>query len=85
MGDRDADEPLRDVIRHSPLLTKEERSNYFSEITFFSCRGMIPFSSEEWNFKLGEWIEQPEKKQRWFYSSQRYVLYIFGMGKMFDD
>lgn len=29
---------------------------YFGELTFFHCNGMIPFEPEEWDYKLGEWI-----------------------------
>lgn len=34
---------------------------YFGEITFFHWSGMTPFEPEEWDYKLGEWIELPEK------------------------
>lgn len=30
---------------------------YFSEITFFPCSGMVPFEPEEWDGKLGEYID----------------------------
>ena len=36
---------------------------YFSENTFFPCSGMIPFSPEEWDAKLGAWIELPAVKK----------------------
>ncbi len=34
---------------------------YFSELTFSPCGGMLPFDPPEWDQKLGEWIELPEK------------------------
>ncbi len=30
---------------------------YFGELTFFTCSGLIPFESEEWNKILGSWID----------------------------
>ena len=36
---------------------------YFSEITFFPCSGMIPFSPAHWDAQLGEWIDLPKDKQ----------------------
>ena len=30
---------------------------YFGEMTFFHWSGMKPFDPEEWDYKLGEWIE----------------------------
>lgn len=35
---------------------------YFGELTFFTCSGFIPFETEEWNYKMGEMLELPEKK-----------------------
>ena len=35
---------------------------YFSELTFFSDAGFAKFQPEEWDYKLGEWIELPERK-----------------------
>lgn len=29
---------------------------YFSELTFFPASGLQPFSPEEWDYKMGEWI-----------------------------
>ena len=34
----------------------------FSEITFSPCSGMVPFEPQEWDEKLGSWIELPAKK-----------------------
>ena len=34
---------------------------YFGELTFFPFSGLSKFTSEEWNKKLGEWIELPLK------------------------
>ena len=34
---------------------------YFSELTFFSDGGMASFEPEEWDYKLGELIQLPEK------------------------
>ena len=33
---------------------------YFGELTFFPGSGYIPFNSEEWDYKLGEWIKLPK-------------------------
>lgn len=35
---------------------------YFGELTFFHWSGMMPFEPEEWDYKLGEWIELPKIK-----------------------
>lgn len=35
---------------------------YFGELTFYTCSGFIPFETEEWNYKMGEMLELPEKK-----------------------
>lgn len=35
---------------------------YFGELTLFHWSGMVPFEPEEWDYKLGEWIELPSKK-----------------------
>ena len=32
---------------------------YFGELTFFHFCGLVPFEPEEWDFKLGSWIELP--------------------------
>lgn len=34
---------------------------YFSEITFFPCSGYMPIEPEEWDQKIGSWIELPKK------------------------
>lgn len=34
---------------------------YFGEITFFPGNGMEEFTPEEWDYKLGSWIELPER------------------------
>ncbi len=34
---------------------------YFSELTFYSDAGMTSFEPEEWDYKLGELIQLPEK------------------------
>ena len=34
---------------------------YFGELTFYPGSGMEEFSPEEWDYKLGEWIELPDK------------------------
>ena len=36
---------------------------YFGELTFFHWSGMVPFKPEEWDYKLGEWIELPVKEK----------------------
>lgn len=33
---------------------------YFGELTFFSGSGNIPFYPDEWDYKLGEWLELPK-------------------------
>lgn len=35
---------------------------FFGELTFSHWSGMVPFTPEEWDFKLGEWIKFPNKK-----------------------
>lgn len=34
---------------------------YFGEITFFPAAGTGKFTPEEWDYKLGEWLELPKK------------------------
>lgn len=34
---------------------------YFGEMTFFHFSGFTPFVPEEWDYKLGEWLELPQK------------------------
>ena len=34
---------------------------YFGELTFFHWSGMVAFNPEEWDYKLGEWIELPKE------------------------
>ena len=29
---------------------------YFGELTFSHWSGMVPFDPEEWDYKMGEWI-----------------------------
>ena len=36
---------------------------YFGELTFFHFCGLVPFEPEEWDFKLGSWIELPMEKK----------------------
>lgn len=36
---------------------------YFSELTLDPCGGFSPFSPEEWDLKLGEWLRLPEQKR----------------------
>ena len=33
---------------------------YFGEMTFFHWSGFIPFEPEEWDYKLGEWLQLPK-------------------------
>lgn len=33
---------------------------YFGELTFFHWSGFIPFEPEEWDYKLGEWLQLPK-------------------------
>ena len=30
---------------------------YFGEMTFFHWSGMVPFEPEEWDYKIGEWLD----------------------------
>lgn len=39
----------------------EEGKLYFGELTFYTWSGFCPFVPEEWNYKLGSWIQLPEK------------------------
>lgn len=32
---------------------------YFGELTFFHCSGFDKFHPEEWDFKLGQWVQLP--------------------------
>lgn len=34
---------------------------YFGEITFYPGNGMEEFTPEEWDYRLGEWLELPQK------------------------
>lgn len=34
---------------------------YFGELTFFSGSGNIPFHPDEWDYKIGEWLELPKE------------------------
>lgn len=36
---------------------------YFGEMTFFHWSGFVPFEPEEWDYKLGEYIELPKKER----------------------
>ena len=33
---------------------------YFGELTFFHFGGIVPFEPEEWDYKIGEWLELPK-------------------------
>lgn len=35
---------------------------YFGELTFFHCSGLRRYEPEEWDYKIGEWLELPEKR-----------------------
>lgn len=35
---------------------------YFGELTFFHFSGNVPFVPNEWDYKIGEWLELPNKK-----------------------
>lgn len=35
---------------------------YFGELTFYTCSGFIPFETEEWDYKIGEMLKLPEKR-----------------------
>ena len=34
---------------------------YFSELTFFPCGGVMHLEPEEWDAKIGEWLDLPQK------------------------
>lgn len=34
---------------------------YFGELTFFHWSGLVPFNPEEWDYKLGSWIDLPNR------------------------
>lgn len=34
---------------------------YFGELTFFHFSGNVPFEPEEWDYKVGEWLDLPKK------------------------
>ena len=36
---------------------------YFGELTFFPTSGFGPFTSEEWDNRLGDWLVLPKNKQ----------------------
>lgn len=36
---------------------------YFGEMTFFHWSGMKPFVPEEWDYKFGEWVKLPNKRE----------------------
>lgn len=36
--------------------------NYFGEMTFYNQNGFVPFDPEEWDYKIGEWLELPDNK-----------------------
>lgn len=33
---------------------------YVGELTFYHCSGMAPIKPEEWNYRLGSWIQLPQ-------------------------
>lgn len=33
---------------------------YFGELTFFHFSGNVPFEPEEWDYKIGEWLQLPK-------------------------
>ena len=37
---------------------------YFGEITFFHWSGLVPFKPKEWDYKLGQMIQLPLKKEK---------------------
>lgn len=41
-----------------------ETKVYFGEMTFFPTGGFVPYVSEEWNLRFGEWINLSKKKRR---------------------
>ena len=36
---------------------------YFGEMTFFHYSGTMPIYPEEWDYKIGEWLELPSAKE----------------------
>lgn len=37
---------------------------YFGELTFSHWSGFVPFDPEEWDYKLGSWIDLPQKENK---------------------
>lgn len=37
---------------------------YFGELTFSHWSGFVPFDPEEWDYKLGAWIDLPQKENK---------------------
>ena len=35
---------------------------YFGELTFYHFSGFEPFKPEEWDYRLGEWLQLPKKE-----------------------
>ena len=57
-----------EIIRLSELLAKDiphvridfysiNGKIYFGEITFYHFSGTVPFEPEEWDFKIGSWLD----------------------------
>lgn len=42
---------------------QKEEQIYFGELTFYPGSGMEEFTPDEWDEKLGKWIELPKKKE----------------------
>lgn len=36
--------------------------NYFGEMTFYNQNGFVPFEPEEWDYRIGKWLELPDHK-----------------------
>ena len=43
---------------------ESEGKIYFGELTLYHWGGMVPFNPEEWDYRLGSWIEIPKTNKR---------------------
>lgn len=72
--DKIPDKPLRldDMINLAEKLSRNipharfdfyyiKNQIYFGEITFYTGSGFIPFTDEQWDYKLGSWLQLPKK------------------------
>lgn len=59
---RELAEKLAQGFRHVRVdLYEVNGKNYFGEMTFYNQNGFVPFDPEEWDYKIGEWLDLPDK------------------------